>query len=87
MTTIADQVSTIICEQLGVSAEAVTPNASFVDDFGADSLAMVELVLAMEEQFDVTITDEEAQGIRTVAHAIEFIEHRIPHHEGNRVAS
>ena len=64
----------IIVEQLDVSEEEVTPEASFIDDLGADSLDIVELVMAMEETFDVEIPDEEADNIRTVQDAINYIQ-------------
>jgi acyl carrier protein len=73
---IANKVKRIIHQQLDVAEDAIQENSSFVDDLGADSLAMVELVLAMEEAFEVTISEEEAQHIRTVADAISFIQQR-----------
>lgn len=63
-----------MAEQLGVSEEQVTPEASFVDDLGADSLDTVELVMALEEEFNTEIPDEDAEKITTVKQAIEFIE-------------
>jgi acyl carrier protein len=67
----------IVVEQLGVSREEVTPEASFVDDLGADSLDLVELIMAMEEEFGLEISDEDAEKIRTVQEVIEYIkEHR-----------
>ena len=63
----------IIVEQLSVEKEKVVPNASFVDDLGADSLDLVELIMAMEEEFDVEIPDEEAEKIATVQDAIDFV--------------
>ena len=71
---VADKVKSIIVEQLGVDEEEVTPDASFVDDLGADSLDTVELVMEFEEEFDITIPDEEAEKIRTVGQAIQYIE-------------
>ena len=71
---VADKVKSIIVEQLGVDEEEVTPDASFVDDLGADSLDTVELVMAFEEAFDVEIPDDEAEKIRTVQDAISYIE-------------
>ena len=73
MSTIQERVKKIIVEQLGVKEEAVTENASFVDDLGADSLDTVELVMALEEEFGVEIPDSEAENIRTVKQAIEYI--------------
>ena len=63
----------IIVEQLCVDREKVVPGASFVDDLGADSLDLVELIMAMEEEFDVEIPDEEAEKIVTVQNAIDFV--------------
>ena len=73
---VADKVKSIIVEQLGVDEEEVTPDASFVDDLGADSLDTVELVMALEEAFDVEIPDEDAEKIRTVQDAIDYIDKR-----------
>ena len=70
---VADKVKSIIVEQLGVDEEEVTPDASFVDDLGADSLDTVELVMALEESFDMEIPDEEAEKIQTVGQAIDYI--------------
>jgi acyl carrier protein len=67
------KVKEIIVQQLGVDAEKVTPDASFVDDLGADSLDVVELVMAFEEEFGVEIPDEEAEKIATVKNAYEFL--------------
>ena len=74
MAAVADKVKSIIVEQLGVDEEEVTPDASFVDDLGADSLDTVELVMEFEEEFDITIPDEEAEKIQTVGQAITYIE-------------
>lgn len=63
----------IIVEQLSVEREKVVPNASFVDDLGADSLDLVELIMAMEEGFDVEIPDEDAEKISTVQDAINYV--------------
>lgn len=71
---VEDQVKKIVVEQLGVSDDQVTADASFVDDLGADSLDTVELVMALEEEFDTEIPDDEAEKITTVRQAIEFIE-------------
>ena len=70
---VADKVKSIIVEQLGVDEEEVTPDASFVDDLGADSLDTVELVMAFEEEFDLEIPDEDAEKIATVGDAISYI--------------
>jgi acyl carrier protein len=67
------KVKDIIVQQLGVDADKVTPEASFVDDLGADSLDVVELVMAFEEEFEVEIPDEAAEKIGTVKDAIEFL--------------
>lgn len=71
---IEEKIKKIICEQLEVSEEDVVPDASFVDDLGADSLDQVELIMAMEEEFGISISDEEAEKIATVKDAIEYIE-------------
>ena len=68
-----ERVKEIIVEQLGVDADQVTANASFVDDIGADSLDTVELVMALEEEFDVEIPDEDAEKIATVNDAISYL--------------
>ena len=74
MSTIEERVKKIVVEQLGVADDQVTPEASFVDDLGADSLDTVELVMALEEEFDAEIPDDEAEKITTVKQAIEFIQ-------------
>jgi acyl carrier protein len=71
---LVDKVKQIIAEQLGVEEDEVTPSSSFVDDLGADSLDTVELVMALEENFDLEIPDEAAEKIRTVQDAIDYIE-------------
>lgn len=73
MSNLSDKVKKIIAEQLGVDEEKVVPEASFVEDLGADSLDTVELVMALEEQFDTEIPDEEAQKILTVKDAIDYV--------------
>ena len=73
---VADQVKKIIVEQLGVDEDEVTPDASFVDDLGADSLDTVELVMALEEEFETEIPDEDADKITTVQQAIDYITER-----------
>jgi acyl carrier protein len=70
----AEKVKQIISEQLGVDENEVTPSASFVDDLGADSLDQVELVMALEEAFEVEIPDEDAEKIRTVQDAIDYVD-------------
>ncbi|MDP1852774.1 MAG: acyl carrier protein [Candidatus Omnitrophota bacterium] len=71
---VADKVKSIIAEQLGVKVEEVTPQASFIDDLGADSLDTVELVMALEEEFGIEIPDEDAEKMGTVGDAIKYIE-------------
>ena len=73
MSSIEEKVREIICEQLDVDEKDVVPEASFVDDLGADSLDQVELIMAMEEEFDLSIPDEEAEKIATVQDAIDYI--------------
>ena len=71
---VAERVKSIIVEQLGVDEEEVTLEASFTDDLGADSLDIVELVMAFEEEFGMEIPDEEAEKLRTVGDAISYIQ-------------
>jgi acyl carrier protein len=73
MSSVEDQVRGIIAEQLGVKAEEIRNDASFVDDLGADSLDTVELVMALEEEFETEIPDEDAEKIATVQNAIDYI--------------
>ena len=73
MASVEERVKQIIVEQLGVDEGEVTPNASFVDDLGADSLDIVELVMAFEEAFELEIPDEDAEKIRTVKDAVDYI--------------
>lgn len=73
MSTIEERVKKIVAEQLGVKAEEVTNQASFVEDLGADSLDTVELVMALEEEFETEIPDEEAEKITTVQAAIDYV--------------
>ncbi len=72
------RVKEIIVEQLGVSADQVTPDASFIDDLGADSLDTVELVMALEEEFNVEIPDEDAEKINTVKDAVNYLNDHVP---------
>jgi len=74
MSTVEERVKKIVVEQLGVKDEEVTPEASFVDDLGADSLDTVELVMALEEEFEIEIPDEAAEKITTVQEAISYID-------------
>ena len=73
MSSVEDQVRAIIAEQLGVKADEIKNDASFVDDLGADSLDTVELVMALEEEFETEIPDEEAEKITTVQNAIDYV--------------
>ena len=74
MSDVTSKVTKIIVDQLGVSADEVKPEAKFVDDLGADSLDLTELIMAMEEEFDIEIADDDAQKIQKVQHAIDYIE-------------
>ncbi|MBS0208126.1 MAG: acyl carrier protein [Planctomycetes bacterium] len=74
MATVKERVINIVAEQLGVNKEQVTPETSFVNDLGADSLDTVELVMELEEEFDINIPDDSAEKIQTVGQAIDFIE-------------
>lgn len=73
---VEQRVKEIICEQLGVSEDQVTVQASFIEDLGADSLDIVELVMALEEEYDMEIPDEDAEKITTVQQAIDYITER-----------
>ena len=75
---IEEQVKAIVVENLGVNMEEVVNSASFVEDLGADSLDTVELVMALEEEFDTEIPDEEAEKITTVQEAIDFVYKNVP---------
>ena len=70
---VEQKVKSIIAEQLGVGEEEIKPASSFIEDLGADSLDIVELVMAMEEEFEVEIPDEEAEHIKTVGDAINYV--------------
>ena len=74
MSDVTSKVTKIIVDQLGVSADEVKPEAKFVDDLGADSLDLTELIMAMEEEFDIDIADDDAQKIQKVQDAIDYIE-------------
>jgi acyl carrier protein len=80
---VAEKVKSIIVEQLGVEADEVTPTASFTEDLGADSLDIVELVMAFEEEFGIEIPDEAAEKISKVQEAVDYIEA----HQGSSGAS
>jgi acyl carrier protein len=73
---IEEKVTAIVAEKLGVDKAEVTPDAVFIDDLGADSLDLVELIMAMEEEFGFEIADEEAEKLRTVGDVIKFIKAR-----------
>ena len=73
MSSVEERVKRLICDQLGVKDDEVKDEASFVDDLGADSLDTVELVMALEEEFETEIPDEEAENITTVKEAIDYI--------------
>jgi acyl carrier protein len=72
-----DRVSAIVVEQLGVTQEELAPEASFIDDLGADSLDIVELVMAMEEEFDIEIPDDDAEKIQTIKDVISYLKDKI----------
>jgi len=76
MATVDERVKKIIAEQLGVEEDEVTPEASFVEDLGADSLDTVELVMALEEEFSIEIPDEDAEKILTVGKAMDYIKEK-----------
>ncbi len=76
MATVDERVKKIIAEQLGVEEDEVTPEASFVEDLGADSLDTVELVMALEEEFEIEIPDEDAEKILTVGKALDYIKEK-----------
>ena len=77
MANIADDVKKIIVEKLGVDMSEVTPEASFTNDLGADSLDTVELIMEFEKEFDLSIPDEEAENIQTVGDAIKYLESQV----------
>ena len=77
MSTIVERVTKLVCEQLGVKEDEVSPEASFVEDLGADSLDTVELVMALEEEFETEIPDEDAEKITTVQQAIDYINNNV----------
>ncbi|MCM8778604.1 MAG: acyl carrier protein [Candidatus Omnitrophica bacterium] len=73
---VAEKVKSIVAEQLGIKKEEIKDSSSFIDDLGADSLDTVELVMALEEEFGIEISDEDAEKIRTVGDAIKYIEEK-----------
>ena len=72
-----ERVAELVVEQLGVSREEAVPEAAFIDDLGADSLDIVELVMALEEAFDVEIPDEDAEKIQTIEDAVSYLKERV----------
>lgn len=79
MSELFDKVKAIVAEQLSIEDESqITPEASFINDLQADSLDIVELVMALEEEFDVEIPDEDAEKIQTVGDAVEYIKNHVP---------
>ena len=72
--TVEDRVKRIVCNQMGTAPEKVTPETSFVNDLGADSLDIVQLIMALEEQYQLEISDEEAEKIRTIRDIVTYIE-------------
>jgi acyl carrier protein len=74
---VEDRIKGIIVDQLGVSGDEIVPEASFIDDLGADSLDIVELVMAMEEAFDVEIPDDDAEKIQTIGDAISYLKEKL----------
>lgn len=76
MPSVADRVVELVSKQMGVNAQQITPQTSFVNDLGADSLDTVELIMEFEDAFDMNIPDEEAEKIQTVGDAIKYIEKR-----------
>jgi len=74
MSSIAERVTKIIVDKLGVDESEITPEASFTNDLGADSLDTVELIMELEKEFDISIPDEQAENIQTVGQAIEYLE-------------
>ncbi len=77
--TVEERVRNIICDQLAVEPEKVLQNASFIDDLGADSLDIVELVMTMEEEFDLDIPDEDAEKMKTVGDVVKYIASKSTH--------
>lgn len=76
MASVFERVQSIVAERLGVDAERVTPEAEFIGDLDADSLDLVEVIMALEQEFDLEIKDDEAENIRTVGDAVKHIEQR-----------
>ena len=76
-TNLEQRISEMIIEQLGATKEEIVPEASFIDDLGADSLDIVELVMAMEETFDIEIPDDDAEKIQTIGDAVAYLKDRL----------
>ena len=74
MATIAERVTNIVSDQLGVEKDKISPETSFINDLGADSLDTVELIMEFEREFDISIPDEQAETIQTVGHAVSYLE-------------
>ncbi len=74
---VEDRIKGLIVDQLGVSGDEIVPEASFIDDLGADSLDIVELVMAMEETFDIEIPDDDAEKIQTIGDAMSYLKTRV----------
>ena len=77
MSALEDRVADIIVEQLGITRGEIVPEASFIDDLGADSLDIVELVMAMEEKFDIEIPDDDAEKIQTIGDVFSYVKERL----------
>ena len=77
MENLEERVAEIIVEQLGATKEEIVPEASFIDDLGADSLDIVELVMAMEETFDIEIPDDDAEKIQTIGDAVSYLKEKL----------
>ena len=81
MSEVFDRVKKVVVEQLGVDESEVTPESNFIDDLGADSLDVFQIVIAIEEQFDIEISDQDAEEIKTVGDAVKYIESKIGQEE------
>lgn len=77
MAEVLDRIVKVVSEELAISEEEITKDASFIDDLGADSLDVVELIMALEEEFDIEIPDEDAEEIATVSDAVDYIEENL----------
>lgn len=74
----AERINQVVARQLGVNASLIKPEDSFVDDLGADSIDEIELVMAIEDEFEIEISDDDAEGVRTVQQAYDYIAKRVP---------